>query len=828
MNKRWGLVINIIILVLAIIIAIPKEYLHSFANTFGIQDSPIIRFIDDKDTILGLDLQGGTQLDYRVDLTGVPVNDRNAIVDGIVEVLTRRVNRIGVSEPNIYPSNYAGQQHIIVELAGIQDIEEAKNIVGKVIQLEFKEKNTETETDQKEEIEKKANELFEKLKEEPENFIETAQTTIPRGEGFSERKEVFIDEIPQIIRDEILDLEEPQFIDKLLEGSFMPEGQGIEIDASGQIVFRTEPGFGIVNFIERKTEMRDIPQNAENFENVAREIMGNNYDLGYVTLEELPENLQNKKLFDLNINEITDILDTEDGFYIVKMKHILQKEPEMIHVHKLNLNYKPISTKEPLLDIPEEGSEEEINTIIEQNKEIEEINKEIENQNELNEQYNQNLENIANEILEQLNENPNLFHTISDQYEEINFQDLGYLNKDYFDENIIDFAFSNPINSISDIIITDESRYILKSKDKKLENEQKAHFHIIHICYEDIETCTDNISKEEAKEKSNNILKRVKEETKYIYELAYLSTEAEEWKLATEIDENGNKIPLTGQHFKRADTEFQGLNPVVTIEFTDEGADLFEQITERLVGEQLAIFVGGDMISAPRVNTKITGGSAIIEGGFTTESAVQLARELNTGAIPAPISLVGEENISATLGQQALKTSVQAALLGIVILMIFLIFYYKLAGLVAAISLTFYMILFLAITRLFGVVITLAGMAGIILSIGMAVDANVLIFERIKEELKVKDNISIAINEGFKRAWSSIRDSNLSSIITAMILFIIGSSIIKGFALLLMIGIAISMYTAITMSYAILEFIILKNKNINHRALIGIKKDIKD
>jgi protein-export membrane protein SecD len=258
--------------------------------------------------------------------------------------------------------------------------------------------------------------------------------------------------------------------------------------------------------------------------------------------------------------------------------------------------------------------------------------------------------------------------------------------------------------------------------------------------------------------------------------------------------------PLTGKFFKHADVEYSSssMEPIVSIKFDDIGAKMFEEITARLVNKPLAIFVGGDLISSPNVREKISGGSATITGNFTPEEAGNLARDLNAGAIPAPITLVGEQQVGAQLGNDALNASIKAGMWGVIILILFLIFFYRLPGLVAGIALGVYIIMFIAFIKLWpGMVLSLAGVAGAILSIGMAVDANVLIFERLKEELKAGKGLTVALKAGFERAWTSIRDSNTSSLFTAFILLWFGSSIIRGFAFMLIVGIVLSLFSAI-------------------------------
>lgn len=268
---------------------------------------------------------------------------------------------------------------------------------------------------------------------------------------------------------------------------------------------------------------------------------------------------------------------------------------------------------------------------------------------------------------------------------------------------------------------------------------------------------------------------------------------------------------LTGRYLSSAMLEFSGGSggrlanePVVSIVFDDEGAKLFEKITRENVGENLAIFLDGEILSSPRINEAISGGKAIISGGFKADEAKALAQNLSFGALPVPIELTSTQTIGGALGEQALGAGVYAGVLGFVLLSIFMILWYRVPGLVAVVALVIYVVLMLALFQLIPVVITAAGIAGLILSVGLAVDANVLIAERIKEELIAGKDIEHAITEGFSRAWLAIRDSNIAHIIAAVVLFWFGTSLIKGFALVFGIGVVVSMLSAITISRTLL------------------------
>jgi protein-export membrane protein SecD len=282
---------------------------------------------------------------------------------------------------------------------------------------------------------------------------------------------------------------------------------------------------------------------------------------------------------------------------------------------------------------------------------------------------------------------------------------------------------------------------------------------------------------------------------------------------------------LTGKYLDRATVSFNPNNgsPEVSLEFDNEGGDLFADITGRNVGQPVAIFLDGYPISVPNVNEKITGGKAVINGKFNLEEAKLLVQRLNAGALPVPIELISQKTVGASLGHQSVVDSLNAGLIGLILVAIFMILFYRLPGILAVMSLAIYGLLVLAVFKIWSVTLSLAGLAGFILSVGMAVDANVLIFERFKEEVKMGKPLLNAIDEGFKRAWPSIRDGNISTLITCVILFTFSTSIVKGFAITLGLGILVSMFSAIVITKNLLSLILGKWAE-KHTWLLGVKK----
>ncbi|MBN1494561.1 protein translocase subunit SecF [Candidatus Peregrinibacteria bacterium] len=671
-------------------------------------------FIKNQQTHLGLDLQGGSELDYKIDLRKVPEADRKNIVEGVKEVINRRVNSLGVSEPNIFISEVADESHIVVDLAGV-DIEEAKEIIGKTIQLEFKEQKEATiDPNEKSAIENEANEILRAVKA-GEDFVmkgKEEELSNPGRVTFFESEWKYKDEINNDIADKLFSLKKGE----VYQGT---------VDSGGEYTVSSDG---------RLVEMTSI--------------------------------------------NLLKLLDSQDA------------ERTITTQRKVGISHILISYQGA-----ERADESVIRTKDEARKRAEEILTKLKG--------GEKFEDAANEFTD-----------------DPSGKNQGGVLNDPAGDGLYTQAFESAAlaltqsDQLSEIVETEFGFHILKAGTITPSTERKE------------------------------IQKQIK------YAKISYSTIPNPWK----------DTPLSGQHFKHAfvdtDDYFQ---PFVSIEFNDEGARLFAEITERNIGKPVAIFVGGDMISAPTVQVKIPDGKARITGNFTLQEANALARDLNTGAIPAPIILAGQYTIGATLGQEALNSSLWAGLIGIFLVAVFMIVYYRLPGLIAVIALSIYsaILLFLiqstlhtvlaafiavgmfiylmlkvlnskdngweklltstlAVFALFfivyllanPIVLTLAGIAGVILSIGMAVDANILIFERIKEEMRTGQPLSAALEIGFDKAWNSIRDSNFSSLITCAILFFFGSSIIQGFAFNLAAGILVSMFTAITITKSFIKLFV--------------------
>lgn len=359
-----------------------------------------------------------------------------------------------------------------------------------------------------------------------------------------------------------------------------------------------------------------------------------------------------------------------------------------------------------------------------------------------------------------------------------------------------------------------------------------------------------------------------------VYSAEILSFQLQETTPTLNLGETWVNTELSGKNLDKAVLQFdpQSGTPEVSLQFDSEGAEMFADITERNIGSPVAIFLDGYAISVPTVNERIPDGKAVISGQFNIQEAKLLVQRLNTGALPVPIHLVGQQTIGASLGQKSIVNSVNAGLFGLMLVALFMLVFYRLPGLAAIISLFIYsmtvltifkttpiwlallfiaLLVFLfinifdhlkifdgALSALFFLIIlsflvyyanqpvtlTLAGITGFILSIGMAVDANILIFERMKEELRAGEPLDAALDNGFKRAWPSIRDGNITTILTCLVLMSFGTGLIKGFGATLFIGVSISMFSSIVITYILLK-IFKSNWLDRHRWLLGVKKN---
>jgi len=271
---------------------------------------------------------------------------------------------------------------------------------------------------------------------------------------------------------------------------------------------------------------------------------------------------------------------------------------------------------------------------------------------------------------------------------------------------------------------------------------------------------------------------------------------------------------LSGSQLKRSSVQFDQTTgePVVSLEFDDEGRKLFADITTENTGEMLAILLDQSMVMAPRINTPIIDGQAIITGGFSVEDAKQLSIQLNAGALPVPIAVLEQRTVGPSLGMESVQASVRAGLIGIVLVMVFMTLIYRVNGVLASLALVLYALYTIALYKVLGITLTVPGIAGLLLSIGMAVDANILIFERMKEELRLGKPFAIALELGFGRALDSIKDANLVTITTALVLinplnfpFLNSGGMVRGFGFTLLIGVCLSLFTGVVITRTLMR-----------------------
>lgn len=300
------------------------------------------------------------------------------------------------------------------------------------------------------------------------------------------------------------------------------------------------------------------------------------------------------------------------------------------------------------------------------------------------------------------------------------------------------------------------------------------------------------------------------------YSYIFVWAEPSIWKPAQ--DSQGRV--LNDRYFIKSSVQYnEAFQPMIELAFNSDGTKIFGELTERLVGDPMAIFVWGELLTAPTINEPILSGRAVITGNYTPESAKKLSDDINIWVVPAPIYLTSERTIDARLGQNSLEKIIMAGIIGFTSILIFLIAIYRLSGLIAAVALFIYIVITLAILKQFGIVLTLASIAGLVLSIGIAIDANILIFERVKDELKKGENLRDAQRIGFEKSFSAIWDANITGLIVAGILFIFGINMIKGFGFILALWILVSLFTVFFISRLFIR--LLARSEVNEKHFIG-------
>ncbi len=698
-GRLWRIFILIVVFAAVGALVDAGAYYNKGANWIASKTSDTINLPRTRELPfrLGLDLLGGAHLVYEADVSSIAAKDRNNAVEGARDVIERRVNVFGVAEPLVQVNKTVGGDYrLIVELAGIKDVEEAIKMIGETPLLEFKEKSAE------------GNQLTAEQQKKMDDFNKAA--------------EVKAEEV----------------LGKVLSGG------------------------DFAALAREYSEDENTKDKGGSF--------------GWITENENPEVIFLAK--SLKPGQVTeDLVKGSQGYEIVKLlDKRIKKDPFG--------NGDEVEIKASHLLICFEGSQ-----LCENGLSKEEAYEKI-----------KSLKDKATAA--------NFFDLVKENSTEPGAEnsagDLGWFSRGMMVEAFEDAVFSQKVGMISDIVETEFGYHLIyKQDERKLEEYEVSHILIKTMSAEDI-----------------------------------LGPD-KEWK----------NTELTGKYLKRASVEFNpnDNSPEVALEFDSQGADLFEKITGRNVGQPVAIFLDGYPISIPTVNEKITGGKAVITGNFNIKEAKTLAQRLNAGALPVPITLISQQTVGASLGQKSISNSLKAGIIGVILVALFMILYYRLPGLLAVLSLLVYGISVLAMFKaipiwlslalvvvisglmiltfselkilnagiailviLIGILLfsfaynsvtlTLAGLAGFILSIGMAVDANVLIFERVREELRNGKPLSMAIEEGFRRAWPSIRDGNITTIFICLVLMSFGTGSVQGFGTTLFIGITISMFSAIVIT----------------------------
>jgi protein-export membrane protein SecD len=765
---------------------------------------------------LGLDLQGGTHLDYRVITNDVRENDIPKIVAGVKEVIERRVNALGVAEPNIFDSRVGDEYHIVVELAGIKDIEEAKAIVGKTIQLEFKEPKTEVDPNEKENIRSLANDFLDKATLNPDKFEEIF-------EEFEDKPKITLQKDEDIeIEGKVVE-EGWKWVGDLSEGfqpaadmnikeiyQFLisPEGEYF-VDSSGSV--KKQEGHYVVQLLAKEEGAERVVETPE--ERKASHILIN-YSGAEMAADTQTRTKEETQAFAEEILAKAQNLQNSDSAEDSTNSEVTEdsEAPEPKTFVELAQKYSDGPTAEAGGDLG----------FFAIDKMVPQFSGPVFNATDFG-------------VIPEVVETQFGFHIIS-------YEDSKPATSETTAETRVKFAkafFSTTPDGWQATGLTGQHfrRADVGSDPTTMRPIVNIYFTQVAIAEEAINwwilvwylvalvsvialfSSLVGIFMSEGRIESlrrDRILALVSVVILAASIYGIIQSEADD---SAEI----------------AQPELEASNGEIS-ETDSAGVDLFAEITKRNLNKPIAIFLDGfsiidtngdgvvnefDPAYAPVVQSEIINGQAVISGLKSYEEANELVQNLNTGAIPAPVKLSGQFTVGATLGEEALATSLEAGILGLLAVAIFMILFYRLPGIIASLALTIYGIFLIFALQVFGIVLTLAGVAGVILSIGMAVDANILIFERMKEELRLGKSLTRSVEDGFDRAWTSIRDSNVSSLITCAILFWFGSSIIQGFALTLAVGILLSMLSAIVVSRNFLRIAVSFLKN---ESFYGIKK----
>lgn len=778
-SPRFWPVVSTIAGVLIFIVALPTSVKEGWVPSFL-----------NPDFHLGLDLAGGTQLDFRIsenemqqqlanidaeialieessgnnEKKNALIAEKNAIleqqknlVEAIRTVLERRINGLGVSEATITPSYIGGEKHLLVECPGVIDVQQCIDTVGKTIQLEFKEEFTQATSEYAASIRAKVDAAMRRITQSGTSLEVLGQDLeADLAVGYQPARWFFKDELPKGL-DAVWNATPRNGVMRL-NGFISSPVQ----TSDGTTQVRTMTGIFLAQVLTPRTQTgRTINEASIAFDVLKKEIPGstNTYEKEVALDTPLSVRLIGA-LRSMKPGELKTVSMEDSSAKVIFLRQFTagrqQVDVSHILVAYAGANAAPqyvTRTKEQAL------------------ARIQDLQKQI----------------AAGARFEDIAANA------SDGTSKANGGKLIGIARGELVPSFENVAFSQPVNQISEPVETPFGYHLIRVDKAPYQTSDKATFDAFTITGENAD-----VRAQEVLQKLEDGKVTRQEEAVQLQSL-FFSLTPTGWK----------DTSLDGKHFRSAGVALDANTnlPRVQILFDEEGGKMFQELTKRNIGKRIAIFVGGELVSAPTVQNEIIGGSAEITGSQSIIEAQQLAQDLNTGAIPAPIYLSGQRTVEPTLGATAVQTSLVAGIVGILVVMLYMVLVYRALGLFADIGLAVYAIIFAAMFKLplllitnQYIVLTLAGIAGTLLSVGMAVDTNVLVFERMKEELRKGKSLKSAVEIGFEKAWPSIRDSNVSTIITCLLLFMIGTSIVRGFAVTLGLGVIVSMFTGMIVS----------------------------
>ncbi len=774
---------------------------------------------------LGLDLAGGTQLDFRIseeeirqqldhidtqiregERSGMKADDlsllraqrksvedqQSNLVEAIRTVLERRINALGVSEAVITPSYLGQEKHLLVECPGVVDVQECIKVVGKTIQLEFKEEFTVATDDFRNDVRTKVATTLRRMTRSGASLQQIGQDQGSQLDvTYLGSTAFFRDLLPKGLEN-LWNVQPGGVVQKDVAVDCRNAGMfPVEFlkqyctDANGQFAANVVPGIALTQVLRPLTATGRVLNVAGlAFAQLAKTEEGALFaHKENWTLDTSVDSRITGALRQMQNGELRAVATGDDAAAILFLQQ-LRPGAEQFEASHILVAYKGAA----------EAGAGVTRTRAEAQERVDQLKKQLDG--------GANFESLA--------------RAQSDGPSRASGGRLGPIARGVMGTAFENAALALKPGRIGSPVETPYGFHLIRLDKAAFVTPSTADVDMLTVKGPGSEARAQTMA---AQLQAGEV--RASEPALTVRLLLHWLTPSG-WK-DTELD---------GKHFRHASvTMDQTTNaPVVQIAFDGEGAKLFQELTKRNIGKRVAIYVGGEQVTAPRVNEEISGGTAVISGNMDLPAAQALAQDLNTGAIPAPIHLTGQYTIEATLGDAALQTSLLAGFIGIVILMLYMMVVYRLLGVAANLGLIIFAFILFAILKLplllftsNYIVLTLAGMAGVILSIGMAVDANVLVFERMKEELRRGRSLKSALEAGFKHAWPAIRDGNVSTIITCVILFMVGTSIVRGFAVTLGMGVVLSLFTAITVTRWILRHMI-EMPFAQNLKLYGVKK----